>query len=99
VTRKLLRIATTLQAGQSKFQILVWAIDFSLLQNVQTGSDAHPTLFNEYWCSYLGVKWPGLDADHYPPSCPQVKNLCGDTLLLTLYAYMAWTGRILTLHF
>jgi len=35
-------IATVPLAGWSWVQILVWTKDFSLLQNVQTSSGAHP---------------------------------------------------------
>jgi hypothetical protein len=53
----------------------VEARDFSLLQNVQTGSGAHPvSLFNGYRLSFPGVKRPGREVNHPPPSSPEVKN-------------------------
>jgi hypothetical protein len=43
------------------------ATNFSLHHRVQTGSGAHPA-------SYPGVKWPGREADHSPPSSADVRE-------------------------
>jgi len=48
-------IATTLPAGWFRFQIPAGTTNFSLLQNVQTGSGAHPT------CNSIG---PGFFLGH-----------------------------------
>jgi hypothetical protein len=45
---------------------------FSLFQNVQTGHCSLPSLL----LSFLGIKRPGRDFDHSPPSSAEVKNEC-----------------------
>lgn len=32
-------------------------------------------LYNGYWGSFLGVKWPGHSVDHPPPTRAEVKNV------------------------
>ena len=49
-------IVTTLRAGQTRVRIRVRAIDFCLLQNVQTGSGANPASYS----MGTGVLFPGL---------------------------------------
>jgi hypothetical protein len=44
----------------------------SVFFSVQTGSGAHPVTRA---VGTLGVKLPGLEADHSPPSSAEVKNL------------------------
>ena len=39
-------IETRLRAGRSRFQIVVGATDFSLLQNIQTGAGAHTASYS-----------------------------------------------------
>jgi hypothetical protein len=50
--------------------------DFSLLRSLQTGSGAHPTSYamDIVRLLPLGVKRPGLEADHSPPSSVEIKN-------------------------
>jgi hypothetical protein len=40
----------------------------SFVHNVQTGSGAHPASYQ------MGIKRPGREADHSPPSSAEVKN-------------------------
>jgi hypothetical protein len=65
----------TLRAGKSGVLITAGAIDFSPLQIVLTSSRAHLV---SYPISTVvlgrGIKWPGGDADHSPPSTIEVKN-------------------------
>jgi hypothetical protein len=49
--------------------------NFPLHHRVQTGSGAHPASYP--MCtggSFPGVKWPGREADHSPPSSADVKD-------------------------
>jgi hypothetical protein len=49
--------------------------EFSLLHIVQTGSGVHPTSYRMGTGGpYLGVKWPGSEADHSPPTSAEVKK-------------------------
>jgi len=49
---------------------------FSLCHRVQTGSGMHPAFYPmDTGGSYPGVKRPGREADHSPPSSPEVKNM------------------------
>jgi len=57
-------------------QVVVGARDFSLLQNILTGSGAHSTSF---FHGYQGIfpwrlKWPKHEVDHSLPSSAEVKN-------------------------
>jgi hypothetical protein len=36
--------------------------------------DSHGLLFNEYWGSFLGVKWPGHEVSHWSQSSGEVEN-------------------------
>jgi hypothetical protein len=50
--------------------------EFSLLQVVQTGSGVHPTSYPMgTGGSFPGVKRPGREADHSPPSSAEVKKM------------------------
>jgi hypothetical protein len=53
-----------------------------------------PTL--GYRASFPGVKRPGCDVYHLPPSSAWV-GMSGGVLLLTLYAVLAWAGTALPL--
>jgi hypothetical protein len=46
----------------------------SLLHVVQTGSGAHPAYLMGNGGSFPGVKRPGREADHSPPTSAEVKN-------------------------
>jgi hypothetical protein len=49
--------------------------NFSLLYNIQTGSGAHPASYPIVSGTLtLGVKKPGREADHSPPSSAKAKN-------------------------
>jgi hypothetical protein len=49
--------------------------DFSLFHSVQTGPEAHPPSYPVgTWGSFLGIKRPGREADHSPPSSAEVKK-------------------------
>jgi len=63
---------------------LLWARDvssvlqiiFSIRHSVQTGSVAHTSSYSLCtWGISLGIKRPGLEADHSPPSNVEVKNV------------------------
>jgi hypothetical protein len=48
---------------------------FSVFHSVQTGSGTHPASYTMFtWALSMGVKWPGREADHSPPSSAEVKN-------------------------
>jgi hypothetical protein len=47
--------------------------NFSLNHRVQTGSGAHPASMGTRGTS-LGIKRPGREADHSPPSSAEVKE-------------------------
>jgi hypothetical protein len=66
-----------------------WGQEFSLLHVIQTGSGVHPTFYPlGTWGSFLGVKWPGREADHSPPTSAEVKKTWVHTST-PLYAFMA----------
>jgi hypothetical protein len=49
--------------------------NFYLRHRVQTGSGAHPTFYPIGTSgSFLGLKWPGREADHSPPYSAEVKE-------------------------
>ena len=49
-------------------QVSAAGIDFSLLQNVQTGAGAHQAFSSMEACgAFLGVKRLGRETDHGPP--------------------------------
>jgi hypothetical protein len=41
---------------------------------IQTGPEAHPDLYSMGTRSFLGIKRPGCDVDHPPPSRAEVKE-------------------------
>jgi len=63
-------IVTTLQSGWSRLRILVGARDFSLLQNIQTGSEAK---LNGYGCPFLGIKQPGHEVNRLLHPVPRLR--------------------------
>jgi len=69
------------------------ARDFSLLRNVQTGSEAHPASYSMR-DSFLGVKRPGPEVNYSPPSSAEAKTEWIYTSS-PLYAFMTWTGKTL----
>jgi hypothetical protein len=49
--------------------------NFSLHHRIQTGSGAHPASYRMVQGDLaLGVKWPGREADHSPPSSSEVEE-------------------------
>jgi hypothetical protein len=64
-----------LRAGWSGVRVPAGAGNFSLHHLVQTGSGAHPAFYQ--MCTgalSLGIKRPGREADHSPPSSAEVKE-------------------------
>jgi hypothetical protein len=82
-------IVTSLKGGRSGFRTSAEARDFSLFQNVQTGSGAHKISSLVDTGGYFpGVKRQGRDVDHSLPSSASVKSEWAIPLLI-LYDYMA----------
>jgi hypothetical protein len=75
-----------LDDGGGGVQVPEGAVYFSLHHCVQTGSGAHPVGTRG---SFPGVKWPGCEADHSPPSNAKVKKYVV-LPLLPQYAFIAW---------
>jgi hypothetical protein len=66
---------TRLGVGQSGIRTPAEAKDFPFLQNVQTGSGAHPASYSmSTWGSCSGCEAEGHEAAHSPPSRAEVKN-------------------------
>jgi hypothetical protein len=64
-----------LDDGGSRVRFPTEAGNFSLHHRVQNGSGAHPASYPVGTRgSYPGVKRPGREADHLPPSSAEVKN-------------------------
>jgi hypothetical protein len=59
----------------SRVRFPAGAANFSLHHRVQNGSGAHPASYpTDTKVSSLGVKRPGSEADHSPPSSAEVKE-------------------------
>jgi hypothetical protein len=59
----------------SRFRFPAGAGNFSLHHRVQNGSGAHPASYPMGTrASFLGLKRPGCEADHSPPSSDEVKE-------------------------
>jgi hypothetical protein len=59
----------------SRVRFSAGAGDFSLHHRVQNGSGAHPPSYSMGTRgSFVGVKWPGREADHSPHLVPRSKN-------------------------
>jgi hypothetical protein len=74
-----------------RFQSQQGVGNFSLHHRVQTGSADHPLPLIQYVPGALsvGIKRPGREADHSPPSSADVKNAWSYTST-PQYAFMAW---------
>jgi hypothetical protein len=72
----------------SRVRLPAGAGNFSLHHRVQNGSGAHPAPWVPGALS-LGVKRPGREADHSPPSSAKVKNTWSYTST-PQYVFMAW---------
>ena len=60
---------------QSRLQILAGARNFSVLQNVQTGSGVHPVSYSMGTKALsLPVQWSGHEADHWSQSSAKVNR-------------------------
>jgi hypothetical protein len=82
-----------LGGGRSRVRVPAGAENFSLHHRVQTGSGAHPAscpMGTRYQGAFsLGIKRPGFEADHSPPSSAAFKNaLCYTST--PQYAFKAW---------
>lgn len=70
----IVRLLTRLWIGRSWVWIAEGARDSSLLQNIQTSSPAHPASYSMgNRGPILGIKRPGWEADHSPPSSADIK--------------------------
>jgi hypothetical protein len=66
-----------LDSRSVEVRVPVGARFFSHLTVIQIGSGAHPVpfLFSGYWGLFpRGVKWPGHEADHLPPTSAELRN-------------------------
>jgi hypothetical protein len=69
------RYSAGVLAVWSGVRVPAGAGNFSLHHRVQTGSGAHPASYPMATRTLsLGVKWPGREADHAPPSSTEVNN-------------------------
>ena len=70
------------------FQFLAGARYFYLLQNDETGFQAHPASYSLGIRSYvLGVKWPGHAVDHSHSSRAVIKNEWSYTFTFLIYLH------------
>jgi hypothetical protein len=69
-------IVTKPRIGRAGVWFPAGAVDFYLLKNVQTGYGAQPasSSMSTGLFFFLGVKRPGHEFDHIPPSAAEVKN-------------------------
>jgi hypothetical protein len=76
--------------GRTEFESWWGSTDFSLHHRVQTGSGAHPASYPMGTeGSFSGIKRPGRETDHSPPSSAEVKNTWSYTFTLS-YVFTAW---------
>jgi hypothetical protein len=62
-------------SGKGKIFLLSIAYRLALGSSVQTGSGVHQVSYPmDTGALSPGVKWPGRDADHSPPSSAEVKK-------------------------
>jgi hypothetical protein len=74
----------------SRIRFSAGAGNFSLPHRVQNGSGAHPASYPMgTGGSFPGVKQPGCEADHSPPSNAEVKNAWSYTSN-PQHAFVAW---------
>jgi hypothetical protein len=64
-----IRYSDSAQAGRSRVRTK-WGVEFYV--PVQTDPGTHQLLRNEYWSSFLGVKWPECGVNHAPILAPRV---------------------------
>ena len=63
-----------LRTGRAGFRFLVGSIDFSLLQNIGTCSEAHTAFYAMGTGFFAGVKRPVCEVDHSTSSGADVRN-------------------------
>jgi len=83
------------RAGRSGVRILVGARDFALIQKLPDpvwGSNSF--LFSGYRGSFLGTKRPRREVTIHSQLLPRL-IISGVSLLLLLYAFIAWTEKTL----
>ena len=88
-------LAFRLQARRSMVRILAAARNSFSPKGSERLWSRTSILFNGYLCYLLGLKRPGREVNHPPPSSAEVTNEWSLPLLL-LHAFMAWTGENLT---
>jgi hypothetical protein len=75
VTAQRIALGYGLDDRGSRVRFPAWAENFSLHHHVQNGFGAHPDSYPMGTVgSFSGVKWPGREADHSPPSSDEVKE-------------------------
>jgi hypothetical protein len=85
------RYSDTLRAGRSGIESR-WGARFSAL--VHTDQGAHPASYTICTWSFSGVKRPGRDVDHPPPSSAEVKERVGPYLYSSYgpsWPVLGWT--------
>ena len=98
-------IVTRLQTGRSGIRISASAGDFCLLENVQTGSGAHPASCSVGTVAVCPeVKRPGREVSGSPRLAIHLRllprlRICGTGRLLVLYAFMPRVGKTPPLPF
>jgi hypothetical protein len=86
-------ILTTLRPERSALRISIETRDISPIQNVDTGSGAHPAPSQQApRVIFTEIKLPGCKVGHPPPYSSELRRT-GDVLLLPLHAFTAWAGR------
>jgi len=92
-------IASRLRTGRSGVRMLIGKRGFSLLQNVQTGSGAHPASCSVGTVAVCPeVKRPGREVSDSPRLAIHLRllprlRICGTGRLLVLYAFMPRVGK------
>ena len=88
------RIATSLRAGQSRVQIPAGAGEFCHPQKLPGWLWCPPNvIFNVYWGTYPGIKWPGCDADHSHSG--KVKNVWSCTSAAPMWLHGAHRNSLI----
>jgi hypothetical protein len=69
----------------------------SIFVMLHTGSGAHPSPYPMgIWALSQGIKRPGREVDHSPPSSAEVKNAWSYTSILPQYVFMPWCSVKIT---
>ena len=51
-----------------------FVIIYNLIINIQIDCGAHIVSFSRYWVSFLGIRRPGREIDHSPPSSAEPRS-------------------------